>query len=221
MRITPPRVLVVNADPDALQKLQLQLSRAGFDASGVSTFEEARNALDAFPPDLIVADVKLGPYNGIHLAIRCRSSYPEVHVVVTDRANDAVNESLAHDAEADYIVDPLNNPQFLPTIRRALRIVREDYFRMAGTPGKRPLEPITVHAGTFEAEIVDISDGGISLRFRNAIDLPVDFAVVLPSGESFAVTRLWTESADQGTMTCGVAPIDVGDSAWRRFFETH
>ena len=65
------------------------LRNAGFDADSVATFEEARPRLTPASPDVLVADVRLGEFNGLHLAIVGRELRPALMAIVVG-APDAV-----------------------------------------------------------------------------------------------------------------------------------
>ena len=63
-----PDILVVSADPHVLSDRVTALRRAGFSARASSSFPDARRILEEGPaPEILVTDVRLGPYNGLHL----------------------------------------------------------------------------------------------------------------------------------------------------------
>ena len=77
------RILVVNADSAAQQALAELLTLAGYHTIAVSTFEEAKYVLNEARPDLLVAQVRLGAFNGLHLVLRGRAESPEMAAIVT------------------------------------------------------------------------------------------------------------------------------------------
>ena len=77
------RVLLVDADPGSLRVGSAWLQAAGCDATVCSSFEDAWRILDADPPDLLIADVRLGAFNGIHLVLRTKQRDARVRAVVT------------------------------------------------------------------------------------------------------------------------------------------
>lgn len=78
------RILVVTRDSWREQALPVWLSTAGYDVDLVGTFAEAKTHLDD-RPDAVVTDVKLGAYNGLHLAVRAHElSIPVILVGLDD-----------------------------------------------------------------------------------------------------------------------------------------
>ena len=68
-----PDVLLVAPDPHVAADTLAQLTEAGLRVTVVGTFAAAREQLHA-RPDLLISEVRLGEYNGLHLALRARSS---------------------------------------------------------------------------------------------------------------------------------------------------
>ena len=63
-------VLVVAVSPDLRQCLERTLGSAAWQPTFVTTFSQAKRQLDAEPPQLLISEIKLGEYNGLHLAVR-------------------------------------------------------------------------------------------------------------------------------------------------------
>ena len=72
------QILVVNSDGIRLTHVLNALNAAGYRARGASTFEEATRALADRAPDLVIADERLGAYNGLHVILRARADHPDV-----------------------------------------------------------------------------------------------------------------------------------------------
>ncbi len=66
-------VLIVSQNPRLANTLLSSLGSAGYELALVATFAAAKVHLRALP-DLVIADVKLGAYNGLHLAVRAQSA---------------------------------------------------------------------------------------------------------------------------------------------------
>jgi CheY-like chemotaxis protein len=67
------RILVVTPDVEKASTLRLWLSRAGYEVGGVPTFSAAKLCLKGLP-DLVITDIKLGAYNGLHLAMHAHNA---------------------------------------------------------------------------------------------------------------------------------------------------
>jgi DNA-binding response OmpR family regulator len=114
-----PRVLVVDDQADVLNTLLRFLTIGGYDPIGVTDFEAAKHYIDRTPPDILVTDVRLGPFNGLQLALHMRSARPDATIVVLSAWDDA---ALRHEAViigAQYLMKPLNKDQLLSAVRAA------------------------------------------------------------------------------------------------------
>ena len=90
------------------------LSDAGYDVITAATFQDARRILRESPPDLLIADVRLGSFNGLQLVIGAQHRIPSI--VITGYA-DAVLEAEARRGGAEYLVKPFNPERLLMLIR--------------------------------------------------------------------------------------------------------
>jgi len=113
-------VVLVHTDPDVLHRAEALLYDAGYAVVSASSFQAARKALDCVEPDLLIADVRLDDFNGLHLAILSRLERPRTRVIITHACPDSMLEDEAKRCEAAFVVNPLANPEFLPSVRSAL-----------------------------------------------------------------------------------------------------
>jgi two-component system KDP operon response regulator KdpE len=67
-----PLVLVVDDDPDALDFVDMVLSRAYYDVMTVASGREALEWAHDHRPDLIVLDIEMPRMNGVELVMRLR-----------------------------------------------------------------------------------------------------------------------------------------------------
>lgn len=61
-------VLIVDVDTSRLERLERHAHAAGFSVATASCFAAARHELRKSRPNILVAALKLGAYNGLHLA---------------------------------------------------------------------------------------------------------------------------------------------------------
>ncbi len=73
------RVLIVDDERVITDTLVTIFSQRGYETKGVYSAEQAFVFLEDWHPDLVVIDVLLPAMNGIDLAIRIRSQWPECH----------------------------------------------------------------------------------------------------------------------------------------------
>ena len=84
------RVLVVAPSARSSRSLAQFVRRAGYRPTVVTTFQAGKSQL-ASRPDLLITELKLGEYNGLHLALRSRTLGVPV-IVVADK-------TFEHEAE--------------------------------------------------------------------------------------------------------------------------
>src|SRR6478735_610956 len=109
-----PDVLLVAPDPHVAADTLAQLTDAGLRVTVVATFAAAREQLHS-RPDLLISEVRLGEYNGLHLALRARSAGIPAIVLGQD---DAVMAREAERLGAAYVA-PAGEPRRLTTAIRA------------------------------------------------------------------------------------------------------
>jgi|SRR5437764_14439246 len=103
----PVRVLLVDANRDS--ETEQVLKSAGHLVTRAFGFEEAKLRLQSSPPDLLMTDVRLGAYNGLHLVIRAHAAHPEMPAIVVDTDHDPVLEREANEAGATYVARPFQD----------------------------------------------------------------------------------------------------------------
>jgi DNA-binding response OmpR family regulator len=114
-------ILVVSIDGVDLAHTLNTLHDAGYQASGASTFEEAKLFLADESPDLVIADECLGAFNGLHVIMRARALHPDVCAIVTTRVTSRGLEADARSLNVDWMVKPQNPAEWLAPISRRLR----------------------------------------------------------------------------------------------------
>jgi len=114
------RILIVNTKTYERLQLEAMLLAHGYTVVSASGFEQASDLLETIPVDLLITSLHLAAFNGLHLAIRSRWSDPRRLVIVTHDAYDASVKELAESAGARYVVDPIENPEFLASVEQAL-----------------------------------------------------------------------------------------------------
>ena len=66
------RILVLDDDPHALEGINELLLGAGYDVTAASNYQAAKELMAASTYDLLISDVRLRSYNGLHLVMQCR-----------------------------------------------------------------------------------------------------------------------------------------------------
>ena len=125
MLSAPPRVLVVDDDPNVAEVVTLYLEREGF---GVEVARDGHAALDralAVPPDLVVLDLMLPGIDGLEVCRRLRESddVPVIMLTALGSATDRV-VGLEHGAD-DYVAKPFSPRELALRVDSVLRRVGE------------------------------------------------------------------------------------------------
>jgi len=116
-----PSILVVDDDAAALSGLVELLRSEGYDAVGAGSFEAAVQALASMKPDVLIADVRLAEYNGLHLLHRSRASHPRMaSIVISGYPDTAIEREATLAGASAFVLKPLIIPEFLATVARAV-----------------------------------------------------------------------------------------------------
>jgi DNA-binding NtrC family response regulator len=115
-----PRIVVVTGDGERLNVLIDTLNGAGYAASGACTFADAKRLVDRESPDLVIADERLGPFNGLHLLVVGRARHPQMKAIVTSETRDAALENDAKRLDIQCVVQPTEVTDWLPSVARTL-----------------------------------------------------------------------------------------------------
>ena len=122
MTATPPRILVVDDEPDTLGLVQLTLETAGFKADAAGSGGEALLLAQKQAYDLILLDVMMPDMSGFDVYKRLQSTLtafpPVVFLTAKNRPEDReAGEGLGASA---YLIKPITRGQLLDVLRRTL-----------------------------------------------------------------------------------------------------
>ena len=118
------RILVVDDEPDILDLVQYNLSKAQYDVVGVVSGEEALAQVRITPPDLIVLDLMLPGVDGLEV---CKALKRDAHtaaipiVILTARGEEADIVAGLELGADDYLTKPFSPRVLLARIRAVLR----------------------------------------------------------------------------------------------------
>ena len=163
---SPPRVVLVDDDGTSLRMLESMLREAGFDVKAYAGPGPALKAMDAEPPDVLVADWLMPVMDGPDFLREVRAS-PTLRgtycVLVT--AFDAEGrkvEGLMAGAD-DYLAKPVSAAELLARVRVGLRVRRLERQSMmlavAATLGHEINNPLTAVLGYLEMMRVHLGKG--------------------------------------------------------------
>jgi len=138
------RVLIAVPEVARSQAARGIFARYGFVTTTASTFRQAVWELERARPDLLAISIRLGAFNGLHLALRSRSMYPDLPVMILGREYDALDDVRQFDAlfvapstTPDVVVstafDLLGGRQPQPWTTSMLGVLPQTKPRRAGT----------------------------------------------------------------------------------------
>jgi DNA-binding response OmpR family regulator len=212
----PYRVLVLEDDEHALAGIVELIREGGHHVTGASTYEAAKQLLAATSFDLLVSDVRLRSYNGLHLVMQTRADHPDTAVIIITGYDDPLIDLEAHRYHAELVRKPIKPAEFLTLVNEMLSGVR----RQRRWPRKRVEGGFRVTVKGRTAAVVDVSYGGLRLEMPDRAPLPDSFDVeVTGIGLHLEVQPVWTHSTDEtsGTLIGATLLADHTASAqtWR------
>jgi len=114
------KILIVDDTAPTLGALAELLTSAGYDVATAESFEEGKRLIDEHQPDLLVIDIRLGPYNGLHLVVRERMAHPNRPIIITTGFPDALLEAEAKWYGAEFLEKPIRSADLIAMVRRLL-----------------------------------------------------------------------------------------------------
>jgi two-component system OmpR family response regulator len=121
METSRPRVLVVDDEPDMVALLQDVLRRAGFEADGVGSGDEARRAMAAQAYTLMLLDLRLKAEDGLTLARQMRSDSAIPIIMISGSSDETDRVLLLELAADDFLIKPFSSRELIARVRAVLR----------------------------------------------------------------------------------------------------
>lgn len=117
----PHVVLIAEDDAATLAGLASYVHAAGFSVIPVLSFAEARRLMPFVRPDVVVADVRLGEYNGLQLVVQAGSLDPPPVVIVTSGFEDSVLVAEAERMGATFLLKPIDPARLIDLISKTVK----------------------------------------------------------------------------------------------------
>lgn len=137
-----PHILVVDDESDMVALLQDLLRRAGFEADGASSGDEARRAMAERAYELLLLDLRLKSEDGMTLArqLRQRSSIP---IIMISGSSDETDRVLLLELAADdFLIKPFSPRELVARVRAVLRRYAVPAGGPAGAAAAMPDAPM-------------------------------------------------------------------------------
>jgi DNA-binding response OmpR family regulator len=118
----PFAALVVEPNEEDRVFITSTLTSVGFTVATADNFRDAKALLVANPPALLLTEIRLGPYNGLQLALRGRSAKPEMTIVLASGFPDPVLQRDVEQLGATFVLKPVTAQELIAAVyRTALR----------------------------------------------------------------------------------------------------
>ena len=171
--------------------------------TGSDTYDSAKRLLAIGSYDLLVTDVRLRGFNGIHLVRQSAADHPDMALVIISGYDEPMMEIEAARYGARFVRKPIQPAEFLDACAECLSRVR----RQRRWPRKRVVGGFRVTAHGRPAAVVDVCYGGLRLEVagvRRSAGASTSRSTGI--GLQIEVETVWTRpSADGGSVTCGAA----------------
>jgi DNA-binding response OmpR family regulator len=212
------KILIVDDDATTRSELVKLLADAGFETLTATTVPEAMRALATTPPHLLITEIRLDSYNGLHLIAMAPKPIPAI--VITGYADRAV-EADAKRLGAEYMSKPVSPGELYATVQRSLSSAQRGVFMPPRAHPRTDVPPNTmVNVNDAPACLLDVSAGGAR------IEIQCGPGATVPSPLTFRIEELdlalplevmWKRRSGANTWVCGVAIADDLRPEWQTF----
>lgn len=119
-----PTILVVDDEPSISEVVSIYLRRAGYQVTVASDGQEALDALEKGPPDLVVLDLMLPEVDGVEITRRLRAEGDTPIIMLTARREEADRIAGLEMGADDYVVKPFSPQELVSRVKAVLRRTR-------------------------------------------------------------------------------------------------
>ena len=194
----------------------------GYDVVEAESFDEARSLLLSLRPRLLISELKLGPYNGLHLVSLRRIQRPIGPSIVINETPDPVLEAHAATLGCLYLVKPIN-PQKLHNVVVSLLVTgqREKRADQRQWPRTEVAGRLALMVARTQALVIDVSYGGCRLQFPRHADVAQSLGLPVPASDVIVEgTLVWSDSTPpEDTYGVAIHGSEGALGAWRGFVD--
>jgi CheY-like chemotaxis protein len=216
------RILLVEPDSAVAAAAAEVLTDADHRVATVESFADAIKLSEPDAPDLLIAALRLGAFNGLHLLLRVRGHDADLPVIILGEPDDFSGDIERFGGR--FVAKPIDFSSLRNIVWDCLagRVPRQT--QNGRTWPRKPTHlPATVRDEA--ARVVELSYGGVRLEFAEppkAEDAALD--IKLPSlGLSVRAVTRWSRLAAGGSWWCGAEvalPTTDATRTWRRIVDS-
>lgn len=174
------QVLLVESDSQISSAISRVLGEGGHEVSTLPSFEEAMISAAKSRPDLVIAGVRLGRFNGLHLAARLRADYPDLPIIILGREGDAVLAAEAIQLRARF-VPKTTTASKLRTFVEDLLAGRAPRDLVSTRRWQRRPTSLPIRTPKLLGWAVDVGYGGMRIESTTPLDIDAPIDVTLPT----------------------------------------
>ena len=132
---TRQSAVIVTPDPADVAMITAVLPATEFELNVVQTFADAKPLVATSPIAVLITDLRLGEYNGLHLVLRAKTMWPRMAAVLLSDLTDRVLQAEAERLGATFVTKPVSSQELAAAIFRTI-------YRAPGdaTPIRAPFE---------------------------------------------------------------------------------
>ena len=209
------KILIVDDDEPTRAGLAMLLAEAGYDAITAGNVPAAFRLLADEHPDLLLVDIRLNEYNGLHLV--ATRPHPIPAVVLTGFADPAIEADARH-LGAEFLLKPVKPSVLMALVQRLLSDARVGRSIPRRWPRKPVLQDVRVDIDDADVRMLDVSYGGVCVEMRRSAGAgpPGAFRMTVPpAGDPVPVEVVWSRRRNATTWLCGGTVSEENFKNWR------
>jgi DNA-binding response OmpR family regulator len=216
----PRKILIVDDDQPTRAGLGMLLVEAGYEVITAGTVPAAMKLLVDERPDLLLVDIRLAEYNGLHLVATRPEPIPAI--VLTGFADPAIEADARH-LGAEFLLKPVQPSVLMAVVQRLLSDARVGRSIPRRWPRKAVTRDVIVDIDGTSARMLDVSYGGVCVELHRqpGAGLPGLFKMIVPPADlPVPVEVVWSRRRDATTWLCGGIVNENDVSNWRTFVDS-
>jgi CheY-like chemotaxis protein len=191
----PFRILVLDDDDAALAGIVELLRDAGYVVTGATTYDAAKRLLALDSYDLLITDIRLRGFNGLHLVRQSHRDRPEMGIIIISGYDEPMIEVEAGRYGAEFVRKPIKPPQFLQSVRARSQTCA------GSAAGRASASSVAFASRRTDAPLrwSMCATAGLRLEVPEGGNLPDVFDVEIAGiGLHLPVEAVWTQRLDEG-----------------------
>jgi DNA-binding response OmpR family regulator len=213
------KILIVDDNTATRAELVKLLADAGFETLTAGTVPDAMRFLSTAQPHLLITEIRLDTYNGLHLIAMAPKPIPAI--VITGYPDRAV-EADARRLGAEYLSKPVSPGELFATIQRTLTTAatRGTFLPPRADPRSEVPANTKVLVNDVPACLLDVSAGGARVEVQCApgdtVRSPLAFRIE-ELDIALPLEVMWKRRTSDNTWLCGVSVAEDLRPEWQAF----